>query len=124
MYKEKVEYLNDIEAGKRKIKDWLRTELFTRGVKVQMGGCIDTLSNCWITVNKKTIFSYLDSLQSQYNLYKDYEWVDWVDSRLELNLTDNHLIFVSHKFEVERVEHKEDNNPCNQIDEDFEREEE
>ena len=88
-----------------------------------MGDAICHLSNFWVTVNQKTIFSYLAKLESQYHTVKAYEWVDWIDSRLEINLTHNNLLFVSHKFEVERIEYEEENR-SNQIDEEFEKEEE
>lgn len=122
MYKQKVQYLNDIEAGIRKIKDWLRIDK-TIEIKICMGDAICHLSNFWVTVNQKTIFSYLAKLESQYHTVKAYEWVDWIDSRLEINLTHNNLLFVSHKFEVERIEYEEENR-SNQIDEEFEKEEE
>jgi len=108
-YKEKAMYLNDIKAGIDKLKEWIKKDNAPIKLKLYLhiGGAADHLSNVLLCVNKKTVFDYLKELNQKYHEIKAYDWVDWVDSRLELTMSNNGLVFINHNFDVERVELEE-----------------
>jgi hypothetical protein len=106
-YKKKAMYLNDIKAGIDKIKKWIKDSQVKLKLYLHIGGSADHLSNVLVCVNKKTVFDYLKELLQKYHEINAYDWVDWVDSRLELTMTNNGLIFINHHFDVERVELEE-----------------
>ena len=109
MYIEKIEYLNDIQAGENKIKEWFKAG-FISEIHLNIGCSTDHLSNILVGVNKKITLEYLKKLNTKYSEIRDYDWVDWVDSRLSLKLSNTGLCFLSHNFEVERIEWDDDNN--------------
>ncbi len=103
--REKAMYLNDIKAGIDKIKEWIKKDNKLK-LYLNVGG-YDHLSNVLLCVNKKTVFDYLKGLLVKYEEIKAYDWVDWVDSRLELRITLSGLVFINHVFEIERLELEE-----------------
>ena len=108
-YKKKAMYLNDIKAGIDKLKEWIKKDNAPIKLKLYLdiGGASCSSSNVLMCVNKKTVFDYLKELIAKYELLESYDWVDWVDSRLELTMSNNGLVFINHHFDVERVELEE-----------------